>query len=61
MTSIDGTAWPKGKHELLLNSSSWLKNTSNKENKGGKVDWGLTDEIFAIKHWYKCWENFGKA
>ena len=28
-----------GKHGLLLSSSFWLENTSNKENKGRKVDW----------------------
>lgn len=61
MTSIGGTVWPKGKCELLLNSSSRLKNTSNKENKGGNVDWELIYKISVIKHWYKCWENFGKA
>lgn len=37
-----------GKQELLLNSSSWLKNTSNKENKGRKVERGLIYKIFGI-------------
>lgn len=65
-----GTTWAKvyrgGKHGLPLKSSSQLENISNMENKGGKVDWshieqGLTCKIFGIKHWYKCWENFGEA